>query len=51
MWITLVSYYRWQLRVTIRGLVLFRLLPVGMARILLGGLGPPSAHRAGVANR
>lgn len=46
-----MSYYRWQLRVTIRGLVLFRLLPAGMARILLGGLAPPASHRTSSANR
>jgi hypothetical protein len=51
MWIALVSYYRWQFRTTIRALVLFRLLPPGLARILLGGLAPPAAPGSAPANR
>ena len=46
-----MSYYRWQLRVTIRCLVLFRLLPPGLARILLGGLAPRTARASGAATR
>jgi len=51
MWIALVSYYRWQLRITIRGLVLFRMLPAGLARILVGGLAPPTPQRSSSASR